>query len=131
LPQRDGADRIAAEVQTMLELAPARNGWNTPVLKTVAREGEGIAAFVEAVDRHRAFLRDQPHTQAFRREYRKRWLIELILAELNQRLRLAANGPAQELLAAVAEGQLDPYSAAARILAQPELLRSLLERDDE
>ncbi len=128
---RDGADRIAAEVRSMLQLVPARDGWSVPVLKTVASNDEGIAEFVDAVNAHQSYCRDQPEVEQFRRDYLKRWLVELILTELAARIRRAGDGPGSDLFAAVAKGELDPYSAAARILADPELMRSFLELEKE
>jgi LAO/AO transport system kinase len=126
---RDGAGRIAAEVRAMIELVPAKSGWNVPVIMTCAREGQGVDEFVTAVDEHRKFRRGRPEVEQFRRDYYRRWLAELILAELNQRISISSKGPAKDLFESVASGDIDPYSAAARVLADPELLRSLLDLD--
>ena len=124
---RDGANRIAAEVRSMLTLQENHTGWNVPVLMTSAREGSGVVELAAAVDQHRAHLSCRPEAEAFRCAYRQRWMRELILAELGSRVLRAASGPGAELYAAVADGRLDPYAAAARVLADPELLRKFLE----
>jgi LAO/AO transport system kinase len=123
---RDGAGRIAAEVRSMLELVPAHQGWAVPVIMTAAREGTGVPEFVEAVEAHERFCHDHPEAVRLRSDYYKRWLAELILAELATRVKNSQNGPASDLFASVASGELDPYSAAARILADPDLLRNIL-----
>lgn len=127
---RDGSSRMAAEVRSMLDLVPARSGWSVPVIMTEAREGKGIDEFLEAVERHREFLRERPEREQFRQDYHRRWLVELILTELSRRVRDSADGPGREIFRAVAEGELDPYSAAARVLADPLLLRSFLKLDE-
>jgi LAO/AO transport system kinase len=124
---RDGADRIAAEVRTMLDLIPSRDGWSVPVIKTVAREGTGIVELLDAIKAHRVFSADRPRAETFRRDYLQRWLVELILAEMSQRLRRAATGIGAELFETVARGEVDPYSAAARLLADPEKVKEFLE----
>jgi len=124
---REGASRMAAEVRAMIELAPSRDEWPVPVIMTQAREGVGIEEFVKAVSDHREFCKGRPERELYRRDYYKRWLTELLLAELRRRIEQSAGGPAAELFEAVAEGELDPYSAAARILADPDLLRAVLE----
>jgi LAO/AO transport system kinase len=128
---RDGADRIAAEVRTMLDLIPNRDGWSAPVIKCVAREGTGVEEILDAVDQHRAFCEARPRAEAFRRDYLKRWLVELVLAEMSQRLRRAATGIGAGLFESVARGQVDPYSAAARLLADPAMVRACLELERE
>jgi LAO/AO transport system kinase len=124
---RDGAGRIAAEVRAMLELVPAHSGWSVPVIMATAREGAGVPEFVEAVEAHDRFCRDHPEALRFRSDYYKRWMAELIMAELSRRVRSSEQGPAAELFAAVGRGVLDPYSAAARVLADPPLLAAVLE----
>lgn len=124
---REGASRIAAEVRSMLQFQPSQDSWPVPVLMTTAREGEGIEEFVEAVEEHRKFCQGRPDLDKFREDYQKRWLVELILAELSHRIRKSAKGPGRELFDAVAKGELDPYSAAAKVLADPDLLKNFLE----
>lgn len=123
---RDGAGRLAAEVRSMLDLSCSHHGWSVPVLLTSAREGEGVEDFVNQVEEHHRFCRASASAGRLREDYLRRWLVELILAELNTRLWKAEAGPGAEIFSAVAQGQLDPYSAAARILADPEVLRRFI-----
>lgn len=123
---REGANRLAAEVKGMLDLSANRDGWTVPVLLASAREGVGIEEFVAAVDEHQAFRRSCPAALRLGEDYRRRWLVEVLLAELHDRLRKAETGPAAELFQQVRQGKRDPYSAAASILADPKLLRRLL-----
>ena len=124
---REGAGRIAAEVRSMLSLQDCRAGWEVPVLMTSAREGQGVTELAQQVEKHRAHRRAGVEAETFRRSYHQRWMRELILAELGARIARAASGPGAELFAAVADGSLDPYAAAARVLADPELLKKFLE----
>ena len=50
-----GADRLVADLRGMLQLAEERV-WRTPILRTVATEGTGVAELIDAVAEHRAFL---------------------------------------------------------------------------
>ena len=52
---REGADRVVQEILQMLELGE-HGAWIPPVLKTVARAGDGIPELRAALGRHRAFL---------------------------------------------------------------------------
>ena len=51
--ERDGADRLQQQIEAMLDLAPERSGWKTPVVRTTATEGAGIAELVETIERFR------------------------------------------------------------------------------
>src|SRR5258706_6359239 len=50
---RQGADRLEQELSAMLELAPERNGWKPPVIRTVATENKGIEDLRDAISRFR------------------------------------------------------------------------------
>ena len=48
---REGADRTAASIETMLSLEPwPADAWRPPVLRTVATTGAGVAELVETID---------------------------------------------------------------------------------
>ena len=52
---REGADRTAASIETMLSLEQwPEDAWRPPVLRTVATTGAGVAELVETIERFRA-----------------------------------------------------------------------------
>src|SRR5579864_991780 len=53
---RDGADRIKAELELSVHLRPA-NGWRAPVLLTQAAADVGVDALVAAIARHAEYVR--------------------------------------------------------------------------
>lgn len=48
---RDGAERVEAEILAVQELAADGDGWVPPVVRTVATNGEGVSALMDAVRR--------------------------------------------------------------------------------
>ena len=55
-----GADSEVARLKSMLQMGQKReDGWNAPVLKTVAVKAEGVSAVVDACWHHRRHLLDQ------------------------------------------------------------------------
>jgi LAO/AO transport system kinase len=79
---RPGADRVEQEVTAMLSMAPRRDGWHPPVLRTVATTGEGIAPLREALEQFRVF--GEQHTLRLERQ-REHWrarLLELLRQNL-------------------------------------------------
>jgi LAO/AO transport system kinase len=89
-----------------------------PVLQTVATSGQGVAALADAIERHGQHLRAGGEW-AGRERARSRDEIEHLLRDRFID-RLAAVVPAAaraDLIAAVAERRLDPYTAADRLFA--------------
>ncbi|HEX5144805.1 MAG TPA: GTP-binding protein [Mycobacterium sp.] len=95
---RDGADQTVRDLHAE---TPA------PILKLIAAQGEGVDELVEAIAAHRRA--DTPE----RRTARARAQI-LSLAQS----RLHSHPDLDRLAAAVADGDSDPYSAAAKLLSQ-------------
>lgn len=115
---RDGADQVRRDLRTMLGMAERPAGaWKPPVIKTIASQGEGAAAVVDALDEHRAHS-EQSGALARRRTRRARDEIEAIaLTALRERWGELGDGARLDALAAaVAGGETDPYAAADTLL---------------
>ncbi|MFO8055828.1 MAG: methylmalonyl Co-A mutase-associated GTPase MeaB [bacterium] len=128
---RDGADQLSVEVRSMLEMHHRGDEWEVPVLMAEARNNVGIKELTDKVEEHREFLKTKPRVGPFRRDYLKRWLIELLLSELGERIRGPQDEKVSEVFRRAEEGEMDPYSAAARILASPEIMKAMLRLTDE
>ena len=124
---RDGADRIAAEIRSMLHLGPRRD-WEVPVLLTKANRGEGIKDVVDAIHRHRAYLESSGELQRKRRQRRVKDFFRAVEERLSASLQrlLAEDEGLQKSLRRVELGELDPYSAATEALSDPLLIQRLL-----
>jgi LAO/AO transport system kinase len=122
---RDGADRIKAELELNVHLRPA-GGWHPPVLMTQAAADKGVERLVESIAKHGEYVasnRDGTH-EADRRAHE---LIEVLSGELEDRAARAIKQPGGDgLLARVREGAINPYSAVRMILDDPAQLNELL-----
>jgi LAO/AO transport system kinase len=119
---RDGADATYHDLQGMIALGARGPGdWRPPVVRVVATKGDGIDELLTAIDRHRDWLATGGELER-RRQARAAAEVEAIaLATLRGRLGSLREGTALPVLAAaVATGSLDPYAAAARLLADLE-----------
>jgi LAO/AO transport system kinase len=127
---REGADRMHAELVQMLHLRPAA-AWTIPVLLTQAAAGVGIGAVVDALAAHRAAVAADGERAGREPARRESELLDILDEEVRRRLArglgTAADG-LQTLLASVRDGRLDPYTAALRILDDATTLERLLER---
>src|SRR6266699_414554 len=125
---RDGAERMRSERAQMLHLRPAA-AWSIPVLLTQAATDGGTAAVLDALEQHRAFLAADPERAHRQRARREGELIDILDEELRRRLERGfgsdGSGP---LLEAVRGCDLDPYTAAQRILEDRATLERLLGR---
>ena len=114
---RPEADRAVTEINMMLGLAPER-GWRSPVLKTAAIRGEGVEEVLAAIRSHRAHLEGAGLLAERRRERRRGEVLRALEAQIKEEVlaRARADGTLETVVERVAEGRLDPHSAARRLL---------------
>ena len=124
---REGADRVKAELELSVHLKPA-GGWRPPVLMTQAAADIGIDALVSQIERHRAYLSDH-RDPARESERRAREFMEVLASEIEERtaraLRDGTDG-AQAVIADVRHGNVNPYSAVRRIIEDRAMISDLL-----
>jgi LAO/AO transport system kinase len=119
---KPGAQRTAAQLRAMLVPSVGREATDRPrpkrpeVLVTTASTGDGVAALLAALDRHRVTARDGVTNDA--RRHRASAQVRAILADrLADRLREGGLARLSEtVVTEVAEHRLDPYAAADRLL---------------
>jgi LAO/AO transport system kinase len=117
---RDGADATVRDLRHMISLGDRTEPglWRPPVVKTVAAKGEGVEEVMESIDKHLGWL---TATGALweRRLRRAADEIEAIaVASLRARIGdLRAGHGVTEHAQAVVEGRIDPYAAAADVVA--------------
>jgi LAO/AO transport system kinase len=124
---RDGADRVARDLEMMLSLghptrprsgpgaSPAVEIWIPPIVRTVASRGEGIPELAAAIERHRAWLAESGELDARRRAQLKlrveTILQDRVLAEAERHASLD-----REVDRAYA-ARIDPYALSEKLFA--------------
>ena len=115
---RDGADRTATQVESVLQLS-MMTGWNPPVLKASAELNTGIDSVVDTIERHRTHLLASGKLDALKIRMAKLDVLEILKARLADTMKQQLDQPAvQAELEKVASKQSDPYSLADIILDQ-------------
>jgi LAO/AO transport system kinase len=140
---REGADATVRDLETMigmsheifhsqmrggahhgvkrLDLNAAREAigdeeWLTPIVKTIAMRGEGIAELAAAVEKHRAFLFTTKRGERRREERAREELLSVLnataLEALASEMRAEIDGGVAKVLAR----ERDPYSLAADLV---------------
>ncbi len=114
-----GADRLAAELRTMLQLAEQRTEWPTPIVRTVATDGTGVGELVESIAQHRAFLERSGTWRQRRADSARRQVRAIVEDRLASRFdALTSDSSWAERFEAIAQRQLDPYSVADDVLRE-------------
>jgi LAO/AO transport system kinase len=117
---RPGADETARDIGRMLDMANVA-GWRPPVVQATAPTGEGVTDVWQAVRDHRAHAEAAGELAERRRRRAGEEVTRLVAARLTERARAATAGArGRELAAAVAAGEVDPWTAADELLAGPE-----------
>jgi LAO/AO transport system kinase len=117
---RDGADRTARELATMLEFRTAPEGsWNPRVLKTEAQRGTGIEELVGEIILHRDHLMSGGGIEDFLRERNERHFMDILRDSLYKRAleHMATDASLDRILTGMASRSVDPYSAAEQVLS--------------
>ncbi len=110
--------KFAAHLQHTSQTGRRDLAWEIPVLATEAQNNVGIAELLEAIGRHRAALAAAGALEARRRARRRDEFRGLLVAALTAAVeRRLASGDLARTFEQVAEGALDPYSAAESVLA--------------
>ncbi|MDE2843477.1 MAG: methylmalonyl Co-A mutase-associated GTPase MeaB [Chloroflexota bacterium] len=130
---REGADRMAAALRSMLQIAAEPQDWEPPVVLTRADRGEGIEALWEDIESHRNYLSSSAGAGDYRSlleerrgERRRAEFLETLQEELFQRLkaRIEREQTLQSIVEDIGNGKLEPYSTASELLADPAALGS-------
>jgi LAO/AO transport system kinase len=118
---RDGADRTARELGTMLEFRTApEGGWNPRVFKTEAQRGTGIDELVAEILLHREHLFSSGCINNFLRERNERHFMDILHDSLFKKTMefMVSEGTLDTVLAGMGNRSVDPYSAAEKVLTR-------------
>jgi LAO/AO transport system kinase len=114
---RPGAAETRRDLEFMLHLSSADEGWTPPIVSTVASSGEGIDDFWKAINDHRAFLSEHGLLEKRRAHRLADELRHVVSQRVEQQAYERCQGPDfDRLLHEVVERRLDPYAAAGRLL---------------
>src|SRR6202140_5586787 len=123
---REGADRLEAELLAMLELAPERNGWKPRIVRTVATENKGVDEVAAAIAAYREQFDRSVERQTKKVDHWKRRLLALAQELFLERAISGAEGQAalDALAREVAGRGKDPYAAVRELLERAQNIRA-------
>jgi len=115
---RDGVYATEKELEALLSLSSRADGWDPPIVKTVATENQGLAALAEAIDKF-AQTQLKAAESSQRRLAIARWrIVELLRERLLARVLASDTSVAmlERLADEVASRRRDPYSAVDELI---------------
>jgi LAO/AO transport system kinase len=114
---RENADKAVMDIQAILQLNNKEKAWKTPILKTVALTGEGVSQLIQKLEEHRQFLeKEEENKKSLLRaeaeliEAMKEKVVSSVIDELRK------EGKFEELLQKILKKEIDPASAAEKLL---------------
>jgi LAO/AO transport system kinase len=117
---RDGVERLEAELEAMLQLAPERDGWKPVIIRTVATENKGVDKLASEIAKYRERFGNSAERQERKIEHWKSRLLALAGESVLKRTVSGADGEAalDKLAREVASRGKDPYAAVRELLAR-------------
>jgi len=111
-------ETMVREIRGVLSLAPS-GGWKVPIVRTEAHRGVGLDDLVTRLDEHRAFIEAEGTLSERRRRNLHSEILSICMHRMRRTLEtaLAQDAGFEAVLDQVASRELDPATAATRILA--------------
>jgi LAO/AO transport system kinase len=115
---REGANRVEEQLRTMLTMVTPRDGWQPPIVRTVATENRGIDVLAGEIEKFKKHFESSGERERKHIEHWKKRLLELLESRLLQRVLGGPAGEQQltELAQAVAARKIDPFAGVNEIL---------------
>jgi LAO/AO transport system kinase len=108
---------MVREIKSVLALGP-QEGWEVPIVRTEAVRGEGVEELLEKLAEHRTHIEAEGALSERRRRNLMNEVLGIAAFRMRRELEAAVreDPEVQELLDRVVSREIDPASAAVRIL---------------
>jgi len=114
---RPGAERMALDIRSMLEMRASEKGWTPPIICMSAIRGEKVDELIDEIAKHREHLASCTSAADRERTYLVVKLKRAVERMLKNDLWRGPDGSALEKIADdIADGTTTPYAAARQIL---------------
>lgn len=115
----DGANRLVAQVTSMLDIAKHDALWRPPVVKLSSANNVGIAELWQAILAHRTFAQQSGQWEQRRAHHRYNEVREIVTYEMARMIdTLLARDDVQGQMQEIAKGMKSPYTLASHLMTQ-------------
>lgn len=112
-----GATQTCRDLEAMLDLGTRERQWRPPVLSCSAASGKGVDSLWQTVSQHRLYLEQTGELQTRRQRRAEEQLARVLQEMVLKRFMAGSQAEAwQRVASGLAQGLLDPYSAAEQLL---------------
>ena len=111
---REGADRMILDLESMLTFGSRTRQWKPPIVSTQAVNGIGIDELYQMVEMHREYLQTSGELSIRRKKRAREELLQRVEQTLRTRLHhlLLQDGKLTPLVEKMESGEIDSYTAA-------------------
>jgi len=117
--EREGVERTERELIAMLEMSDRADGWQPPIVRTVAIRNVGVGALAQSIGKYAREIAAVPVTSPGRVEAASQRLLGMIAERLLSSFR-ESDLPAErlrELATAIVQREVDPYTVVDQLLS--------------
>lgn len=117
---RPGVNQTVAEVESLVDIECSNEDRRTPVLKTIAKEVNGIKELVQEIETHKKYLKNCKKFDIKRKKRYEAELVEIIRKRLMNFIfdESKFKDKVELLIDQIYKKEIDPYSAADKILGK-------------
>ena len=114
----DGADKLATELNMMLDLDGVIKDWRPPIMKAVANQNIGIAELVETFEKHRDHIANNGQLTVRRTERTKNEMLDLLNSNIGSYITrtIVDTGKLDASVEDIKAHKTDPYTVVAEML---------------
>ncbi|MBE6097445.1 methylmalonyl Co-A mutase-associated GTPase MeaB [Schwartzia succinivorans] len=114
----DGADKLATELNMMLDLDGETKDWRPPILKAIANQNIGIKEVVDTFHKHHDHIEGNGQLTVRRTERAKNEMLDLLDARIGAYVRhnIVDNGKLDEYVQDIKARKTDPYTVVNSVL---------------
>lgn len=116
---RENADKAVIDIRAMLETNGKNQVWRPPIVKTIATRGDGVDQLLKEIWEHKKYLETSASVPRYK-EHIENELLEALKQKIAQSILydLRQKGELDEMLKEILAREIDPYSAAEKIITQ-------------
>ena len=116
---REGVDKLNIEIEMMLELNPKGVAWRPTINRTMAEKSEGVAAVVQSIEDHAAYMRESGEINTRRAERLKSELFAMLNDQINRYIAKKVMGSEgfEATMTKMQNREIDPYTVVNQIVS--------------
>lgn len=114
----DGADKLATELNMMLDLDGVMKDWRPPIMKCVGNQNIGVKELVAKFHEHRDHIEANGELAKRRTDRVKNELLDLLSSRIESYIRgkIVDNGEIETMVENIKSRTTDPYTVAADVM---------------